>query len=78
MPSNSSFAADRCDDRDHRDAAAPRQDIRLDAGWRSQQGNVPGAEQLAFDDAKWESVGVPHNWGSQQAQPGETDFRGPC
>jgi len=57
--------------------AAPREDTRLDTGWRFQQGEAPNAEQINFADANWQTVSVPHNWGWEQAQLGKDYYRGP-
>jgi beta-galactosidase len=57
--------------------ASPRQDVRLDAGWRFQQGDAADAERPGFDDHAWHSVTVPHNWGWQDAQLGRDFYRGP-
>jgi beta-galactosidase len=42
--------------------AAPREERRLDGGWRFQSGDVAGAEAVAFDDAGWAAVSLPHDW----------------
>ncbi len=34
----------------------------LDADWRFFKGDPPGAEASAFDDARWRTVDVPHDW----------------
>lgn len=33
-----------------------------DFDWRFFKGDGPGAEQLAFDDAAWRKLNLPHNW----------------
>lgn len=43
-------------------AYAQRAVVPLDAGWRFQRGDAPGAEQRGFDDAAWRVVDVPHDW----------------
>lgn len=42
------------------DDAPPAGSTRLDAGWRFHRGDAPGAERLAFDDAGWQHVTLPH------------------
>lgn len=39
----------------------------LNFGWRFHLGDVKGAEQVAYDDASWQTVNVPHDY--QVAQP---------
>jgi beta-galactosidase len=34
----------------------------LDADWRFLKGDAPGAESPAFDDSKWTTLRVPHDW----------------
>ncbi|WP_308990789.1 glycoside hydrolase family 2 TIM barrel-domain containing protein [Mariniflexile litorale] len=34
----------------------------LDANWKFQKGNSENAFEINFDDSKWESVNVPHDW----------------
>ena len=42
--------------------AAPREERRLDGGWRFHRGEVAGAEAAAFDDTGWAGVTLPHDW----------------
>ncbi len=35
--------------------------LRIDEDWKVQTGNVSGAEAIAFDDARWSTVNVPHD-----------------
>jgi beta-galactosidase len=58
-------------------AAAAREDVLLDSGWRFQQGDPADAQATNFNDAGWQTVSVPHCWGWQQAQRGEKYLRGP-
>jgi beta-galactosidase len=39
----------------------------FDRDWRFHLGDVPGAEQPAFDDSKWRSLDVPHDWSIEGA-----------
>jgi beta-galactosidase len=57
--------------------AAPRDDTRLESGWRFKQADVTGAEQSGFDDSDWQSISLPHNWGWQEAMNGQPYYRGP-
>jgi beta-galactosidase len=46
-------------------AAAPgtaRITMSLDAGWRFLKDDASGAEAPSFDDTKWRSLNVPHDW----------------
>ena len=36
--------------------------ITLQSGWKFAKGNIDGASQLKFDDSKWQTVSVPHDW----------------
>ena len=57
--------------------AFAREDTRLDSGWRFKSGDPAGAEQLDYEDTDWQPVTLPHNWGWEQAQKGESFYRGP-
>ena len=41
----------------------------LDAGWRFYRGDQPGAEQTGFNDSRWRTVDLPHDW-SIEDMPG--------
>jgi len=43
-------------------AAAARQILPLDEHWKFIQSDVRGAEQGDFDDSRWASVSLPHDW----------------
>lgn len=36
--------------------------ISFDEGWRFIKDNPPGAEAVAFDDSKWRTLDLPHDW----------------
>ena len=36
--------------------------VNLDLGWRFSTGDAPTAMEPAFDDSRWRSVNVPHDW----------------
>ncbi len=58
--------------------AGSRASTLLNSDWRFQQGDPAGAEQATFDDHAWQTVSLPHNWGWEQAQRGNTNYlRGP-
>jgi beta-galactosidase len=57
--------------------AADRTTLPLTTGWRFQSGEAAGAQNPDFNDAGWETVSLPHNWGWAQAQRGENYSRGP-
>ena len=40
----------------------PRQRISFDENWKFFQGDAPGAETVHFNDGKWRSLNVPHDW----------------
>jgi beta-galactosidase len=40
----------------------PRQVIPLDSAWRFWKGDDPAAKQPGFDDAKWRTLNLPHDW----------------
>jgi len=39
-----------------------RQDINFNREWKFHLGDLAGAETVAFDDAKWDDVGLPHSF----------------
>lgn len=43
-------------------AAAQRQRLSMDPGWRFMLGDPPGAEQPRFDDHAWRTLDLPHDW----------------
>src|SRR5450631_1820422 len=40
----------------------PRKVIPLDSGWRFWLGDDPDARQPGFDDSRWRSIELPHDW----------------
>lgn len=34
----------------------------LDKGWKFTRQDIPGTEAVGFDDSKWQSVTIPHDW----------------
>jgi beta-galactosidase len=44
-------------------ASSPsRQVVPFDPGWRFHLGDAVGAQQSAYDDSKWQAVGLPHSF----------------
>ena len=43
-------------------AASARVSEPFDAGWHFFQGDAPGAEDSGFDDSRWKTVSLPHDW----------------
>src|SRR5258708_13773421 len=43
-------------------AAAQRQRLSMDPGWRFTLGDPQGAQQAAFDDRAWRRLDLPHDW----------------
>ena len=41
---------------------AQRSEYLLEKGWKFAKGEVSNAEMPAFNDAKWETVDIPHDW----------------
>jgi beta-galactosidase len=43
-------------------SAAQRQRLSMDPGWRFTLSDPVGAEQPSFDDRRWRSLNLPHDW----------------
>ena len=43
-------------------AMAQRTEALLEKNWKFTKGDVPEATQTNFDDSKWETVTIPHDW----------------
>jgi beta-galactosidase len=43
-------------------SAQSRQQVPIESDWRFSLGDSPGAEKVDFDDAKWRTLDVPHDW----------------
>jgi beta-galactosidase len=54
--------------------ASHRADVLLNEGWRFIRSDVDGAQQNSFDDAKWESIHLPHTWNNLDGQDGGTNY----
>ena len=46
----------------------------FDAGWKFYRGGVQGGEMTAFDDSKWRSVDLPHDWSIEDLPGTQTPF----
>ena len=55
-------------------AHAERADLLINSGWKFHKGDVAGAGEVAFDDAGWDGVNLPHTWNAQDGQDGGSDF----
>src|ERR1035441_4779834 len=42
--------------------ASPRVTYNFNAGWKFMRAEVPGAQEVSFDDSKWETVSTPHTF----------------
>ncbi|SDE22564.1 DUF4982 domain-containing protein [Pedobacter soli] len=43
-------------------AVAQRTEVLLDEGWKFSKGSFPAAIEPGFNDTRWETVTVPHDW----------------
>lgn len=43
-------------------APGPRQRLLMDAGWRFSLTDTAGADKPSFNDSKWRTVDLPHDW----------------
>jgi beta-galactosidase len=50
-----------------RPAAAQRQRLSMDPGWRFSLGDPAGADQPRFDDQQWRRLDLPHDWSIEGA-----------
>jgi beta-galactosidase len=53
---------------------ALRQVIRLDEGWKFHRGGAQSAEEPAFDDSRWRSVDLPHDWSIEDLPASASPF----
>lgn len=54
--------------------ADARTDLLINDHWRFMRANPVGAEQLAFDDSRWETVSLPHTWNNFDGEDGGNDY----
>ena len=52
----------------------PRVDKLLNSGWSFKSGEVAGAEKIDCDARGWQTISIPHCWGWEQAQSGDTNY----
>jgi beta-galactosidase len=57
-----------------RAAGATRTQVDLNSGWRFRRDDRPEAQSVAFDDAAWTPVSVPHTWNAIDGQDGGADY----
>jgi beta-galactosidase len=55
-------------------SAQIRQTRSLDFNWQFMIGDYPGAENPAFDDSKWRTLNVPHDWSIEHDFKEDTPF----
>ncbi|OGX91594.1 beta-galactosidase GalB [Hymenobacter coccineus] len=55
--------------------AQSRHEYLLDTNWKFSKGDVPGAANPAFKDAKWQTVRVPHDWAIAGPFNGNNDLQ---
>jgi beta-galactosidase len=51
--------------------------VKLDSGWKFFRGDVDNGFALAFEDASWQTVAVPHTWNTEVDPPQRDYYRGP-
>ena len=56
-------------------AAQVRQDLLLTTNWKFTKGDVPNAAAPDFNDAKWQTVSVPHDWAIYGPFDGHNDLQ---
>src|SRR5690349_7692580 len=50
------------------------QTILFDAGWKFFRGGAQGAETVGFDDSKWRTVDLPHDWSIEDLPGRQSPF----
>ena len=55
--------------------AQNRHEYMLDSNWKFSKGDVPNAAQPGFQDAKWQTVSVPHDWAIYGPFDGKNDLQ---
>ncbi|HTW94580.1 MAG TPA: beta galactosidase jelly roll domain-containing protein, partial [Tepidisphaeraceae bacterium] len=51
-------------------AVAPRIAVDLNPDWKFIRQDVPGAEQVNFDDSGWQDISLPHTWNNLDGEDG--------
>ncbi len=49
------------------DADAAERRVLFDEGWRFHRGSVANAEQPEYNDSRWRTLDVPHDWSVEPA-----------
>ncbi|MDO5968714.1 glycoside hydrolase family 2 TIM barrel-domain containing protein [Flavivirga aquimarina] len=52
--------------------------ISFDANWKFIQQDIPGAEQIGFNDASWKTLNLPHDWSIEGAYNENNPMGGQC
>jgi beta-galactosidase len=52
----------------------PRVVTDLNPDWKFIRQDVPGAEQIGFDDSGWQSISLPHTWNNLDGEDGGNDY----
>ena len=56
----------------------PQRERLFDDGWRFHLGDAPGAENAAFDDARWRRLDLPHDWSIEDLPPASPESYEHC
>jgi beta-galactosidase len=56
----------------------PTRERLFDDGWRFHLGDAPGAENPAFDDARWRRLDLPHDWSIEDLPPASPESYEHC
>ncbi|MDD4969000.1 MAG: glycoside hydrolase family 2 TIM barrel-domain containing protein [Paludibacter sp.] len=51
-----------------------KESTNLNTGWKFTTNTVLSPEQVAYDDAAWNTVSVPHTWNAQDGQDGGNNY----
>lgn len=43
-------------------AYAQRSEVLLEKNWKFHRGDAQNAHAVAYDDASWQNVSIPHDW----------------
>ena len=48
--------------------------VLFDSGWRFHLGGAQGAEQPGFDDSRWRTLDLPHDWSIEDLPGADSPF----
>jgi len=65
------FMAGRCCAAPAANSAATSRDRFFDSGWRFLRADAPGTEAPGFDDTRWRTLDVPHDWSIEDLPPSQ-------